>query len=144
MEITLVVALIGLIGVLVGALINSRLTLGRDNRIKRENFVSRMCELKSLAGKIENANFPVWFAKCQVAVEKECALVQSAICLRHRKRFVAARKKCAEPQSENDIADPPLPYMEHGVVKSPFQRNTYQSGRLRITGLLDELIACAG
>lgn len=132
-------AIIGVVGILIGALIGNRFAWDRDDRLRRATFYSRMCGLKSLAGKIENHKFSVWFANCQFEVEKECALVQGAIRWRHHKQFAAARKKCAEPQSESDIADPFN--MEIGVVR--FGEITYQSGRLRITGLLDELIACA-
>src|SRR5208283_1432407 len=127
-------ALVGIIGMLIGALIGNRLAWDRDDRISRAAFVGRLCELKALAGKIEDENFPVWFAKAQVAVEKECGLVQGAIYWHRRKRFAAARKQCSQPQTHNDIADPELAF-------SPIK--TYQRGRMEFSDALDKLIACA-
>ena len=133
MEYPITASLIGLVGVLVGVLIGHRLAVGRENRMRRANFVSRMCELKSLANKIEDPNFAEWFAKTQVAIEKQCGLVQGAICLCRRKKFVAVREKCSNAQRQ-DIAD-----FDNAKLTFPRAAMTYQSGRILISELLKEL-----
>jgi hypothetical protein len=137
------VALIGLVGVLIGLVLGNRLAWGKDDRDRRINFAARMCELKSLADKIEDHNFPEWFAKVQVEVEKQCALVESAIRWRHRKQFITARKKCAESQTQNDIADPRpfIPGLPVGLDRLP--SFTYRAGMLRIGDILENLITAA-
>ena len=128
------VALVGIIGVLLGAFIGNRLAWDRDDRISRSAFVSRLCEHKATAAKIKDENFPEWFAKAQIDIEKQCGLVQVAIHWRHRKRFAAARKRCSQPETIDDIADA-SPFS--GV---PF---TYNRGRTEVINALDELIVCA-
>jgi hypothetical protein len=117
--------------------LGNRLAWGKDDRDRKINFVSRMCELKSLADKIEDREFPGWFAKAQVEIEKHCALVESAVRWRRRERFVSTRKKCAELQNIGELrrlpADPPDGW---------FPMN-YQSGREHIKEIIDDLIATA-
>jgi hypothetical protein len=140
------VALAGIIGVLLGALLGNRFAWDRDDRIRRANFYSRLSELRALVNKIDDHHFPAWFSKCQVEVERECALVHTAIFWWHRQRFNAARMKCAAPRCQSDIADPIVrlgtPDPLYGHVER--EETTYQAGRLHMKGVLDDLIACAG
>lgn len=131
-------AIIGLIGVLIGALIGNRLSWDRDDRISRAAFASRMCEHRASARKITDENFPEWFAKAQIDIEKECGLVHVAIRWPYHRRFAAARKQCSKPQTIDDIADPNTSAL--GSVRVLF---TYERGRTDLIGALDKMIACA-
>jgi len=143
MNCDITVAIIGLIGIFLGTLLGNRLALGKEDRARRIQFVGRISELKAMAGKIADHEFPAWFANMQVRVEKECAIVESAIKRRCRKRFAEGRKKCSEPQIHDDIADPnPIPKgLSFGLDRPP--PTTYGKGKELATKALENLIRAA-
>src|ERR1039458_6132320 len=93
-------ALIGVISGFVGLLIGNRLAWDNDDRNRRSKFSGAVCELRAQVGKVDNHKFQDWFSDMQVSVEKQCALVESAIGWRLRARFADARKECAKPQTQ--------------------------------------------
>jgi hypothetical protein len=125
----------GLIGVLVGGLIGNRLALGREKANRINSFVGRLSELKSLAEKIEDGNFAEWFAKSQVAIERECGTVESAISWRRCARFRAARTKYANTQRK-DIQD-----FDNSTLSIP-RIMTCNAGRALAKSLFQEMIDC--
>ena len=139
--ITIIVSLIG--GGAAGAIINSVWNGFREKKRRRIDFNGAICELKAQVNKVENHTFQNWFSNMQVEVEKRCALVESAIRWRFRKHFVAARKKCAEPQTQNDLADPRPPFTGLSVGYDRLPEVTYQRGRINASDILDGLLSAA-
>ena len=149
-------AFAGMAGGLVGAYVNDRLTRRReaekasDDRMRQDEqsraiFRSAICALKAQVGKVDDGKFPYWFSNMmQVEVEKQCALVEGAVRLAFRKDFVAARKKCEEPQTQNNLMDDRAPFggqLPCGPDRIPDV--TYRRGRTRAIGILDSLLSAS-
>jgi hypothetical protein len=115
----------------------------RQDEQSRTIFNSAICELKAQIGKVDNQQFQDWFSDMQVEVEKQCALVENAVRLTFRKDFVAARKRCAEPQTQNDLMDAraPIGQLPCGLDRLPDV--TYERGRTRARGVLDSLLSAS-
>ena len=136
---------VGVLTCLIAGLIGYRFTWGRYDGERRINFVSQMCELRAALNKIDDYDFRKWFATTQVEVEKNCALVESAIRWRCRKQFVAARKKCSETQVTNDPR-PPQAGLLFGVLPvgmASLPQLTYSASRQHIDETLNNLIDAA-
>jgi hypothetical protein len=135
--------LIGVISGLVGLLVGNRLAWDTNDRNRRASFSGSISEFRAQAERVDNYKFQEWFSDMQVGVEKQCALVESAISWRFRKRFADARKECATPQNQSDLADPRAPVMSLPVGLDRLPEVTYQRGRSRVVGIFDRLLyAC--
>jgi hypothetical protein len=156
-----VVAVINIVGWFVVHFLTKRRETQRDQRIRdeadaaeakrqdersrtsRTNFRSAICGLRVQVGKVENERFQDWFSHMQVEVEKQCALVESAIDSSLRTRFGDARKECSKPQTQNDLMDSRAPV---GQLPSGFDRLpevTYERGRARARDILDRLLSAS-
>ena len=122
---------------LVGVWIGHRLAIGREDRARRIHFIGELSGHKILLAKTGDDDFPIRTANMQVAVEKECARVRSAIPRLCRKRFAAARKELAS-KKDGDIMD-----WDNATSRFSKALMTYSVGRMVLDGLLSELIACA-
>lgn len=155
-------AFTALTGGLLGVCVNDRLTrrreAERDKKLRAEkaaddkkvrdeqsrtDFRGFICGFKAQVGKVEDGRFRDWFFGMQIDVEKQCALVESAIGLDFRTRFAYARKECAKLQTEDDLADPRNPQLPVGVISfgaDYLPPATYQSGRKRAEAILESLL----
>ncbi len=124
----------GLIGGIIGAVVNDFLSRRREQIAIKRHFVGRISSLKSAADIIED--FEGWFARSKPTIEQECAIVESAIRSRWHNQFVIARNKYANAQRK-DIED-----FDNATLSIP-KTMTYQRGRLMAIDLLQQLIACA-
>jgi len=114
-----------------------RFALGREDRLRRINFVSRMSENKAFIGRTEDLDFLGRAANIMVDVEKECGKVGSAISRSNREKFDATRKALAS-KTVDDLQD-----TDNSKLVHPRAFITYQSGRAIISSLLSDLIKCA-
>jgi len=123
----------GLIGGIIGAFANDFFSRRRDRNTLKRNFIAKISYQKSAGDILED--FDGWFVRSKPVIEQECAMVETAIDLKWRERFDAARTKYANAQRK-DIED-------FSRDDFPQRIMTHQIGRITVAGLLQELILCA-
>lgn len=129
-------SLFALLGVFVGAFISNRLIIAREERQRRTDFIAKLTELKTRGEKTLDESFSDWFGNSQVAVARECAIVEAAIEWHRRKKFNALRENYVNAK-RSDIED-------FDNAKMDFPRTmTYQLGRNLVSEAMQGLTDCA-
>ena len=133
-------ALIGVVSGLVGLVAGNRLAWGRDDRNSRSQFRGSISQLKAQVSGVDNWGFQDWYKSMQIEVEKQCAIVESAIGCRCRSRFAAARQECAKAQTQHDLMDDRAPFVGLPMGLDRLPEVTYQRGRKRASTILESLL----
>jgi hypothetical protein len=111
----------------------------RDEQ-SRTNFRGVICGFKAQVVGIDNWGFQDWYKSMQIEVERQCAIVESAIDCRYRSCFDAARQECAKQQTQRDLMDDRAPFAGLPMGLDRLPEVTYQRGRKRASTVLDSLL----